>query len=262
MTKKPASKAYSDWQSVSPHEDTAYHQAWRTYSDKINLRWLQEWWPDHTVIRTLKTDLFDEAAGAGLLSWVGQRSNKIIGIDIAQSVIRQVGSGTGSTLFLRGDVRSLAFKDNSFDVIISPSTLDHFYNEQEIDFSLKELYRVLVPGGRMFLSMDNLSNPLVYLRNMLPMDRLLRWGIISYPIGISCTPKDLHRRLGKAGFTICRSTAMLHCPRSLAIFLLSRVKPETGRRMLRWLEKIECLSTFPSRYFTGYFIAVEVMRPD
>ncbi len=65
------------------------------------------------------------------------------------------------------DIRNSPFKTESFDQIISNSTLDHFTNKNDIIVSLKELRRMLKPEGVLIITLDNPSNPVVYLRNLL-----------------------------------------------------------------------------------------------
>ena len=48
---------------------------------------------------------------------------------------------------LNGDIRSTIFEDNFFDVIISSSVFEHVHN---FDQALKEMYRVLKPGGYLY----------------------------------------------------------------------------------------------------------------
>jgi SAM-dependent methyltransferase len=48
-----------------------------------------------------------------------------------------------------GDARRLPFKDGSFDVIVSNLALHNIYQRPERDKALKEIVRVLKPGGRL-----------------------------------------------------------------------------------------------------------------
>lgn len=71
------------------------------------------------------------------------------------------------------DGKTLPFKDNFFDYVYSTSVLEHVNHP---DLFLKEAYRVLVPGGKMYLAFPNRfalkdSHSGVYLLGFLP-----RWG--------------------------------------------------------------------------------------
>ncbi len=55
---------------------------------------------------------------------------------------------------LRMDALNLEFDDSTFDFIFSSSSIEHFGSEKEILRSLKEIYRVLKPGGAAFLTTE------------------------------------------------------------------------------------------------------------
>ncbi len=64
---------------------------------------------------------------------------------------------------------TLPFPDGAFDRVFSNSTLDHFDSRDDIREALRELARVLHPEGELLLTLDNLANPVVRLRNALPL---------------------------------------------------------------------------------------------
>src|SRR5258708_38633100 len=50
--------------------------------------------------------------------------------------------------FERGDVAHLPYPDQSFDVVVSTISMHHWF---ELEQPLRELYRVLRPGGRVWI---------------------------------------------------------------------------------------------------------------
>ncbi len=60
----------------------------------------------------------------------------------------------------RMDALDLEFNDDFFDFIFSSSSIEHFGSEEEILRSLKEMYRVLKPGGAAFLTTELRLNKL------------------------------------------------------------------------------------------------------
>ncbi len=50
-----------------------------------------------------------------------------------------------------GDARRLPFADGAFDVIVTHEVLHNIYNAAERDTAVREIARVLTPGGRLFL---------------------------------------------------------------------------------------------------------------
>ena len=237
---------------------------WRTHSDTINKALLLRWWPVNGVEHLLKTDLFDEAVNDGLHSLLDARANHVFGMDISFPVVDQVRLRYPGFQTIGGDVRYLPFMDNSFDLIVSNSTLDHFESAEEITMSLRELHRVLQPGKQMIITLDNLSNPIVLLRNWLPCRLLQRLRIVPYYVGVTLGPNSLRHLLKEIGFNVLEVDAMMHCPRVLAVLVArwteKHTRPKTQRHFLRFLQAFECLSRLPTRFFTGYFIAVRVMK--
>jgi hypothetical protein len=66
--------------------------------------------------------------------------------------------------------------------------------------------------------------------------------------------------LESLGFRVVASTAVLHCPRALAIaalnltrYLPGGVWPDRLARGLTWFERLE---RWPTRHYTGYYVAV------
>ena len=51
-----------------------------------------------------------------------------------------------------GDARRLPFADNTFDVIVTKEVLHNIYNAAERDTAVREIARVLRPGGRLVLA--------------------------------------------------------------------------------------------------------------
>jgi len=239
------------WEQVSTEwQQTQPDQLWRAHSDAVNRQWLASWWPQRSVNRALKTDMFDEAVGEGVFGLLKSRARFAVGMDIALATKPSVGA----------DVRQLPFAEGVFDVIVSNSTLDHFETEEELVASLRELRRVLRPGGELLLTLDNAANPLVAIRNVIPFPLLHRLGLTPYRVGFTCGPRRLRRLLHEAGFKGVEMAALLHCPRVFAVKRARAVQQsgDAARReqFLNGLMKWERLARWPTRWLTGYFVAV------
>ncbi len=242
------------------------HRLWRRHSDAVNVQLLQRWIGEVHADRWLKTDVIDEAFGEGVVEKACDRSKLVVGIDLSPTVIDMARRHHPQWRVVQADVRRLPFENASFDRIVSLSTLDHFDAHSQIEASLVELNRVLRKGGALFLTLDNLANPLVWLRNTLPFGLLHRIGLAPYQVGKTCDPVRLRRYLRSAGFRIAESTAVMHCPRALAVgmcrFLQSYTSERMQDRFLRLLMIFEQLGRWPSRYVTGYFVAVRADKPS
>lgn len=242
-----------------------FHGLWRRHSDLINAGWLDEWLGPGSVDRLLKTDLFDEAVGGGLLPLLRTRARAVSGVDISPATVRIAGERYPELDARLADIRRLPYADERFDRVVSNSTLDHFRAETDIGSALREVFRVLRPGGELLISLDNLQNPFIRLRNALPHQLLQRSGLVPYFVGATLDRKRLLRALQQAGFEPCACRAILHCPRVLAVPLagaLQRWAAEPARRrFLALLLQFERLAGWPSAYFTGHFVAVRARKP-
>jgi SAM-dependent methyltransferase len=161
-------------------------------------------------------------------------------------------------------VRWLPFADGTFDFIVSNSTLDHFESPHEIADGLRELHRVLRSGGQLLLTLDNLANPVISLRSILPFRLLNRLNIVPYYVGPTLGPRRLCHNLKQAGLEVLEVGTVMHFPRiftvAMARILERRAGPETQRRFLRFWMSFEKLSHWPTRFLTGYFLAVRAIK--
>lgn len=207
----------------------------------------------------LKTDMFDESSTAGLAPFLSQRAATVVGMDVSPAVLRAAGARHPTLVQTAADVRRLPFAENSFDGIVSNSTLDHFTNVEELHLSIRELARVLRPGGRLIVMLDNPTNPVVGIRNALPFGWLNRLGIVPYYVGATMGAGALRRQVEAAGLTVNEVTYTLHCPRFLAVLatrLMRGCQPKNQERLLRFLMRFERLAQYPTRAVTGYFVVV------
>jgi SAM-dependent methyltransferase len=103
------------------------------------------------VLRTFKDPRIVEA-GCGTGSWVlylhQQGFPDVIGVDNYAPALRQLEARGGRAV--EGDVRHLPFEDNSVDVCLSLGVVEHFVEGPEA--LLREMGRILAPGGYMFVT--------------------------------------------------------------------------------------------------------------
>lgn len=82
--------------------------------------------------------------------------------------------------YVYSDGRQLAFKDNTFDIVTANQVLEHVY---EKTIFIREVYRVLKPGGVFLVSFPN---------RLFPLD------FHGFPLGTPWLPKSVGLRLFKA----------------------------------------------------------------
>jgi SAM-dependent methyltransferase len=210
----------------------------------------------------LKTDLFDEAVGEGLYRTLAAKWDAVHGIDIAQAV---VSSACRRHPGLRGDVadiRALPYADASFDAVVSNSTLDHLSRLEDIETALGEIARVLAPGGRLLITLDNLANPVIRMRSALDTPLLHDIGLVAFPVGQTYSRAGLVSAVERAGFDVEGSGLLMHAPRLPSVWVcdLAGRLGGTGRRLVPLLRSAERLDRLPTRDRTGYYAVVYASR--
>jgi SAM-dependent methyltransferase len=242
----------NQWQSAE------YERAWRVVSDAVNLALINHWAPDPTGC-ILKTDLFDEVVSAGLVPRLQETWEHVTGIDISPVVVKKVRGRFPRLDAHVADVRQLPFAVESFDTIISNSTLDHFPREADIALAMEELHRVLRRHGTLIVTLDNPLNPIIAVRNALPDGFRRATGMVPFAVGATCGPRELRVMLERAGFEVNEVGAIFHAPRALVVLgghAIDRFDSSAARRRYtRFWTAFESLGKLPSRFFTGHFVA-------
>jgi SAM-dependent methyltransferase len=241
-----------------------FQPLWRRHSDAVNRRLLEGWLPSRSRA-ALKTDLFDEAVGTGLYRDLHRRCERVIGIDVDPAAVSVARNRHPEIEAMHADVCGLPFEAGEFDLVVSLSTLDHLQSFERVRVAIGELNRVLRPGGSLLLTLDNRANPVVAIRNALPLRWLRRLRLVPYPVGVACGPGRLGRLLAAGGFEIGERTAIMHAPRVAGVAGAAAVERWLGepgeRRLLRALDACEQLGRLPTRNLSGYFIAFRATKP-
>jgi len=169
-----------------------------------------EFFPALRGKRLLKTDLWDEAKNTQILKWAGERGAQVYGLDISSSILSEArshfGRGRGRSRFVLSDLRQIAFRDNSFDLLYSMGTVEHF---SEYRLALEECHRVLKPGGRAVIGVPNKFDP--FLRPLLVW-LLTRLSLYAYGFEKSFSFRELEALLRETGFEIEGRTGILFLP--------------------------------------------------
>jgi SAM-dependent methyltransferase len=109
--------------------------------------------------------VLDLGSGAGTDSLIAAQmvgeEGQVIGIDLTPAMLTKARAaaaamGLGNVEFVEGEAERLPFVDESFDVVISNGVIDLIPDKDAV---FSELYRVLVPGGRMQIADVTIQNP-------------------------------------------------------------------------------------------------------
>ena len=165
-----------------------------------------------------------------------------------------------------GDLRQSPIRSGALGSILSGSSLDHFETEEELVSGLAEVSAGLAPGGILILTLDNPQNPAIWLRNHLPYRWLHRLGLDPYFVGRTWSRGDARDQLETLGLQVTAESAIAHVPRAPAIWLDSLTRrfrgDRFGRLLLGCYLAFERLESLPTRYLTGYYVAIRARKPD
>lgn len=230
---------------------------------RVHQKLIRDWTGDFLPECVLKTDAFEEAYGDDQILFdlfPGVRT--VIGIDLSSSTAARARSRCGCVppYFIAGDVRNLPLPPGSVDLVVSNSTLDHFSSAEEFRSALRELYRVLRPGGRLIITMDNLSNPLYRLLRLMSRTR---WS--PFPLGYTTSGAGLEKTIRETGLEVLATGAIMQNPRliSTVLFLgLRRLLRKRADAPVRLLVRLFAqLDKLPTRQFTACWVGVCARKP-
>ena len=207
-----------------------------------------------------KTDLWDEAKNTEILRWAADQGARPAGVDIALGIVQQatqVFHGCNPA-FAVADIRAIPFRSDSFDLVYSMGTIEHF---PEYDVSLREIFRVLKPGGTAIIGVPNKLDP--FLRPLMVF-LLQRCGLYAYGNEKSFSASALRRLLESHGFRVRATSGILFIPGWLRMLDLwchtrhSRLTWLTGWmvRPFAWLYR-----RVPAVRRHGYLIACVADKP-
>jgi len=118
--------------------------------------------------------------------------SKIAGIDHSEDMVKLATDinrklvESGKAEFKQGDASSLPWTDSEFSIVV---TIETFFFLSEPEKSLKEIYRVLKPGGRLVIEMAfNKDDGVDHKRHIKKMNLKLYSG------------KEMKKLLNEAGF--------------------------------------------------------------
>lgn len=128
--------------------------------------------------------------GLDLVSWGVGASDEVTGLDIDESRLVIARQRFPNRTYLHGAGERLPFEDASFDRVISAVALPYM----DIPTALAEIHRILVPDGRLSLSLHLPSFTLSELRNHAlprPIPTLFRLYVMANGLWFHLTGKTV-----------------------------------------------------------------------
>jgi SAM-dependent methyltransferase len=118
--------------------------------------------------------ILDTACGNAWLASLYGRGHEVVGIDIADANLRRI-EAFGMRAIKHDLEQPLPFADGVFDTVVCSEILEHLFRP---DLLLREIMRVLKPGGRVILTVPNLHG----LRNRIDLLLAKRTPFIEFRI--------------------------------------------------------------------------------
>ena len=212
--------------------------------------------------RILKLDLWNEAFNTRILDWMRSRGAEVVGLDLSRVVAERARRNAlaegGPLALLRADIRELPFPDDSFDMVYTMGTIEHI---DEYPQSLREIHRVLRPGGRAIVGVPHKWN--VFLRPLMVWV-LDAFGAYLYSPEKSFSAGELRRDLEKAGLRPVERTGILTLPgflRMADLFFYTRGIPlyRLSPLFLAPFQYLETRWRWPGRF--GYLLTWVADKP-
>jgi len=122
-----------------------------------------------------KSIILDLGCGAGpVLTQLQAHDYNLTGIDYSHDMLqharRELDEALNNVLLIRAECEKIPMPDNSFDFVVCLGVISY---AESIDTAIKELYRVLKPGGRVIVSYRNKYNDI-----FLDPIRLIKYLIV------------------------------------------------------------------------------------
>src|SRR3989338_7674752 len=143
------------------------HDLFGAYSTQVyrgsEINLCKQYFPCLDNKKLLKLDLWNEAKNTRILECLSKERPIIYGIDISENITKAAKDNFKNqklkAKFLVGDVDYMPFKDNEFEYIYTMGTIEHTPYPHR---SLKEIKRILKPGGIAIIGVPNRSD--IFLR--------------------------------------------------------------------------------------------------
>ena len=130
----------------------------------------------------IKSRVLEVGCGTGQhASLIAETGSSYTGIDISPAMIELARRQISQAEFVVGDVSHLPFTDASFNAVWAVAVLHHVPSREKREQALREMARVLQPGGRLYL----------FDWNLYAWRWLKRYRHFGLPFGLH--PKDYDR---------------------------------------------------------------------
>ncbi len=230
----------------------------RAYSQLIN-----DWFAGTQHHQCLLTDLYEAAMDqTPFLSMLQEQAGSIVGMDISLAAVQMARRNLQlrkKDVLIVADIKAPPFASQSFELIFSPSTLDHFRTKSAFIRTLKGLHGILKKQGRILLTLDNpqnITDPLLRLASFL--------GFLPFYVGKTYRRKYLIQILQETGWHPEKVKTIIHHPRMMGVFLAKIgqiIQKECFTTFMRdYLQQWQNFDGTRWQFQTGCFLAVLAIK--
>lgn len=145
--------------------------------------------------------VLDAGCGTGeIAEQLIRRGHEVWGLDIAEPMIRYAHERCGLGRFQLGNIEHLPFRDNTFDTVVCLGVMEYLNTDER---ALREIWRVLKPGGLAVISTPSATCPLYYVDHALfgltvavrPLYDFLKYRLSGSPAPLhTASHRVFHRR--------------------------------------------------------------------
>lgn len=162
---------------------------------------------------------------------------RIVGIDLSEGMIQQArqelaAAGCPDVELEVGDTIHLRFQAHSFDKVLCSEVIEHI---PEASTALREIHKVLKPGGRLILSTPNRSS-------WYGFDRYVIWRLLgrqwNHPFDNWRNLRELHSLLEASGFRVTSSRTVCYVPGFVLTYFLPRYLQRAVVRGVRAVDRL------------------------
>lgn len=246
------------WDDVSRRMKKSHLESnFAAYKSDEYLRIISKWCGSLAGKKVLKTDLFEECYEVDRFSDKLGCGN-VYGIDVSKGMATNAKRKNRALMLVAADIRRIPFKDRTFDIIISNSTLDHL-KLKDVRPAVKELRRVLKDDGTLVLTIDNKYNP-VYSAGLWAGNRL---KFFYFPQERCYTSGEIRGIVGSEKMEIVDEEAIFNIipPMDMLLAIVERhdkkLSSGISKRIVRISKRIK---SKPLRYITGRQLAFKIKK--
>lgn len=145
---------------------------------------------------TAQDTVLEIGCGTGLFTRKVKKATqcKLTATDLSPELLEQARKEFPEGTFVQDDAMNMQFADNTFDVVFGSSILHHL----DMQKAMKEIFRVLKPGGRIVFAEPNMINPQILIQKNIPFIKRM---LGDSPDETAIVRWSFKRQLEAAGYT-------------------------------------------------------------